>query len=112
MIEMWYRVPDNVKLLRKRGNDTPYGALDGVIFRPSNPDHQYLVRGKYFTLTDARMMVVRNALWTGSVYLQDIFTPYNHNRLTVYSPVLLPAQARRNALWRHPEPQRSAMRPQ
>lgn len=81
MIEMWYRVPDNVKLLRKRGNDTPYGALDGVIFRPSNPDHQYLVRGKYFTLTDARLMVVRNALWTGSVYLQDIFTPYNHNRL-------------------------------
>lgn len=81
LIEMWYRVPSNVKLLRKRGDDTPFGALDGVIFRPESADHQYLVRGSYFTTTDARIMTVRNAIWAGSVYLQDILTPYNHNRL-------------------------------
>jgi len=80
IVEMWYRQPANVKLLKKRGEDTPYGALDGTIFRPDNADHQYLVRGSYFTLTDARIMVVRNAVWTGSVFLQDILTPYNHNR--------------------------------
>jgi hypothetical protein len=82
MVEMWYRQPANVKLLRKRGEDTPYGALDGAIFRPDNADHQYLVRGNYFTLTDALTMVVRNAMWTGTVFLQDIMTPYNHNRFT------------------------------
>lgn len=79
-IEMWYRVPASVQLLRKRGNDTPYGALDGAIFRKENADHQYLIKGKYFTLTGARIMTVRNAIWTGNVYLQDILSPYNHNR--------------------------------
>jgi hypothetical protein len=78
--EMWYRVPADVQLLRKRGNDTPYGALDGAIFRKENADHQYLIKGKYFTLTGARIMTVRNAIWTGNVYLQDILSPYNHNR--------------------------------
>ena len=79
-VEMWYRVPDNVQIMRKRDDDTPYGTLDGAIFRPENADHQYLIRGRYFSLTGSRIMTVRNAIWTGGTYLQDELTPYNHNR--------------------------------
>lgn len=81
LIEMAYRVPAEVQLLRKRSDDTPYGALDGAIFRADNADHQYLIRGRYFSLTDARVMTVRNAIWAGgSLLLQDVLSPYNHNR--------------------------------
>jgi len=80
MQEMWYRMPERVQLMRARSNDTPYGSLDGVIMRPDNPDHQYLVRGGYFSLEELQMMVVRCAMWAGGFYLQDIQTPYNHNR--------------------------------
>lgn len=86
MVEMWYRVPDRVKLLKMRDDDTPFGALDGTIFRAEHQDHQYLVRGGYATLTDARILTVRCAIWTGSTYLQDILTPYNHNRFP-FTPI-------------------------
>ncbi len=79
-IEMWYRIPANVKVMRARGTDTPYGALDGAIFRPEHADHQYLVRGNYFSLSDEYRMTVRCAIWAGSTYLQDMLTPYNHDR--------------------------------
>jgi hypothetical protein len=80
LIEMWYRVPNNVKILKRRDNDTPRGALDGAIFRADEPDHQYLVRGGYFTTTDARILTVRQAIWSGNTLLQDILSPYNHNQ--------------------------------
>jgi predicted nucleic acid-binding protein len=80
LVETWYRVPDNVKILKMRDEDTPYGALNGAIFRPTMADHQYLVRGGYFTLTDARILTVRQAIWAGGTLLQDDLTPYNHNR--------------------------------
>ncbi len=78
LVEGWYRLPDKVQILNMRDEDTPYGALDGTIFRSNNPDHQYLVRGQYFSLNDAYLMTVRSAIWAGSIYLQDILTPYNH----------------------------------
>ncbi len=80
LIEFWYRMPANVKLLRMRDEDTPYGALDGTIYRKNQEDHKYLVDGGYFSLTDASILTVRQAIWAGSTYLQDILTPYNHNR--------------------------------
>jgi hypothetical protein len=80
MVECWYRMPANVKLLRMLDEDTPYGTLDGTIFRGDQEDHQYLVRGGYFTTTDASMMTVRCAIWTGATLMQDVLTPYNHNR--------------------------------
>ena len=80
LIEGWYRMPAQVKVMHARGDDTPYGALSGSIFRPENADHQYLVRGDYFSLTDTRRMVVRSAIFAGATYLQDILTPYNHNQ--------------------------------
>lgn len=80
LIEMWYRMPARVNIMHARSNDTPYGALDGVIMRPDSADHQYLVRGGYFSLEEAQVMLVRCAMWAGACYLQDIQTPYNHNR--------------------------------
>lgn len=80
LIEAWYRMPEKVKFLQVQDRDTPYGALDGTIFRDDQEDHQYLVKGGYFSTFDAVTLVVRQAIWTGNTYLQDILTPYNHNR--------------------------------
>jgi hypothetical protein len=82
LIEMNYRMPARVKIMKARGNDTPYGALDGVIMRETHPDHQYLVRGGYFSLEETTMLVVRHAMWAGGFLLQDEMTPYNHNRFS------------------------------
>ena len=82
MIEMQYRVPEQVKIMHMRDEDTPYGTLDGVIYRPDEPDHQYMVKGGYFTTTDALKMVVRHAIWAGNTLLQDKLSPFNHNRFT------------------------------
>ncbi|PKN36690.1 MAG: hypothetical protein CVU62_13230 [Deltaproteobacteria bacterium HGW-Deltaproteobacteria-2] len=80
-VEMWYRMPATVQILKKRDDDTPYGALHGAIYRPTEKDHQYLVNGGYFTLTDAHILTVRQAIWSAATLFQDILTPYNHNRL-------------------------------
>jgi len=80
LCEMWYRVPQQVRIIQMRGDDTPYGALHGSIFRPEDEAHRYLVQGRYATLYDAKKMVVRCAMWAGATYLQDVLTPYNHNR--------------------------------
>jgi len=80
LVEMWYRMPDNVKIMRMVDEDTPYGALDGTIYRKDQEDHDYLVKGGYFTTFDTAMLTVRQAIWAGAIYLQDILTPYNHNR--------------------------------
>lgn len=79
-VEGWYRMPEAIKKLEMRDPDTPFGALDGTIYRKDNPDHEYLVKGRYFSTVDAVEMVVRQAIWTGKTYLQDVLTPYNHNR--------------------------------
>lgn len=79
-VEMWYRMPANVNILRMRDTDTPYGALHGSIFRPEHEDHQYLVRGGHFDLVPQRVMTVRCAIWAGATYLQDVLSPYNHRQ--------------------------------
>jgi hypothetical protein len=80
LIECWYRMPAQVQLLKMRDEQTPYGALDGTIYRKGQPDHDYLVKGNYFSTFDAMVLTVRCAIWGGATYLQDILTPYNHNR--------------------------------
>jgi hypothetical protein len=95
LVECWYRVPESVKLLHARGEDTPYGALDGAIYRDKNPAHEYLVRGKYFSLTDATIMVVRQAIWAGATFLQEGLSPYNHNRFP-FTPIFCYRRRRDN----------------
>jgi hypothetical protein len=80
LIEMDYRMPERVDILKMRDLDTPYGALHGAIFRSDEPEHQYLVKGGYFTTENAVKMVVRHAMWAGNIFLQDALTRYNHNR--------------------------------
>lgn len=94
-IEMEYRMPANVKIMRMRDNDTPFGVLDGKIFRPNNEDHRYLVHGGYFTLDDAFMMTVRRAMWAGALYLQDVLSPYDYNRFS-FIPLFCYRRARDN----------------
>jgi hypothetical protein len=80
LIEAWYRMPQQVKIMQMRDEDTPYGALDGAIYRPEWADHKYLVEGNYFTTFDVAKMVVRHAIWIGNTFLQDALSPYNHDR--------------------------------
>jgi hypothetical protein len=80
VVEMNYKMPQIVPIMKLRDPDTPYGSLDGAIYRPEYPDHQYLVKGKYFTVSDAMRLVVRCAMWAGRTLLQDTISPYNHNK--------------------------------
>lgn len=80
LIEGWYRMPQQVKIMQMQDSGTPYGALDGAIYREKWEDHAYLVKNGYFTTYDVMKMVVRHAIWVGSVFLQDDITPYNHDR--------------------------------
>lgn len=96
MIEMWYRMPDAVQLLKMRGNDTPYGALDGAIYRPESPEHQYLVRGRYASLNDAIILTTRCAIWSAATLLQDELTPFNHNKFP-FTPLICYRRQRDNA---------------
>jgi hypothetical protein len=80
VVEMYYRVPQRVQIMKMLDNTTPYGTLDGAIFREDYPDHRYLVRNNYFTVSDATKMVVRQAMWAGGIPLQDVLSPYNHDR--------------------------------
>jgi hypothetical protein len=82
VVEMQYRMPAKVQIMKMRDDQTPYGALDGAIYRPGMEDHDYLVKGGYFSLADATKLVVRHALWAGRTLLSDEMTPYNHNRFS------------------------------
>jgi hypothetical protein len=95
VIEAWYRTPARVKLMHMRDSDTPYGALDGAIYREKEPDHQYLVKGGYFTTEDVFMMTVRQAIWAGATLLQEMLTPYNHNRFP-FTPLFCYRRSRDN----------------
>ena len=80
LCEMWYRWPQKVQIIKMEDDQTPYGALHGSIYRPEREAHKYLVKGGYASLYDTRKMVVRCAMWAGATYLQDVMTPYDHNR--------------------------------
>ena len=83
LIEMEYRVPKVVQVMRMMDNDTPYGALDGSIYRASEADHEYLIRHGYFRLTDPfKKLVTHKAQWSGRIFLTDGMSPYNHNRFS------------------------------
>jgi len=76
--ECQYRIPGKVPILRMVDEKTPFGCLDGTIYRKGTPDHDYLVRGGYFETQECLTMVVRFAQHIGSLYLKDCLSPYNH----------------------------------
>ena len=98
LVECWYRVPAYVKIMKAMDTDNPFGTLDGTIFRGDNADHQYLVKGKYFSLNDAYMMTTRCAIWAGATMLQDMLTPYNHNKFP-FTPLICYRRQRDNMVY-------------
>lgn len=81
LCEMWYRWPEKVKVLKATDEkNSPYGALHNTIYRTNEPAHDFLVEGGHFSLFDTKKMVMRCAMWTGNTLLQDVRSPYNHNR--------------------------------
>ena len=82
LVEMEYRMPQHVQIMRSNDTDTPYGVLNGAIYNPKMEDHKYLVKGGYFTTTDAYKLVVRRAIWAGRTLLHDDMSPYIHNRFS------------------------------
>lgn len=79
LCEMWYRTPDKVKVLKIRDKETPYGTRNNIIYRKGEEEHEYLVRGKYATLHDTVKMTTRVGFWSGSLFLFDALTPYDHD---------------------------------
>jgi hypothetical protein len=84
LCEMWYRVPDRVKLLQIRDKETPYGTRNNIIYRKGEEEHEYLVRGKYATLYDTVKMTTRVGMWSGGLFLFDALTPYDHDDLSFF----------------------------
>ncbi len=82
VVEMEYRVPQRVQIMKIRDEKTPFGTLNNQIYREEYPDHKYLVNGGYFDLSDATKLVVRRAMWAGRIFLQDDLSPYYHNRFS------------------------------
>lgn len=82
VVEMEYRVPQRVQIMKIRDEKTPFGTLNNQIYREEYPDHKYLVNGGYFDLSDATKLVVRRAMWAGRILLQDDLSPYYHNRFS------------------------------
>lgn len=78
LIEMWYRKPGRIQTMKMVDKSTPYGALDGAPFREDEEEYQYLVKNGYFKVNESFRMVIRQAIWAGRTYLQDIMSPYNH----------------------------------
>jgi len=79
LCEMWYRTPAQVKVLKLNDHGTPYGTRHGIIYRPEDDEHKYLVKGKYASLMDQRKMTTRVGLWAGSTFLYDTLSPYDHD---------------------------------
>lgn len=86
LIECWYRMPANVKVMRG------FPRTEGQIFKPGDEFHQELVQGGHVSLYDCLKMVVKCAMFLGSTttssgcLLQDIDSPYVHNRFP-FTPI-------------------------
>jgi hypothetical protein len=93
LVECWYRVPTRVKVIRP--NLAPIynqqtlddlASLSGVEFNPANPDMKTLVDDGLMSVYDGIKMKVRCAVWSGSYLLQDVESPYRHDRFP-FTPV-------------------------
>lgn len=96
LIEAWYRVPTAVQIMR----GTP--QIEGLVYNPRDPFHSALVDQEYASLFDATRMLVRCAMFIGGsltgdgTLLQDIPSPYRHNRFP-FTPIWCYRRGRDNA---------------
>lgn len=76
LVEGWYRLPQRVKIMR--GNDL--GSINGIRFDQADTDHKYLVDTGIASLHDAIRMTMRVMMFCSTGALQDMDSPYNHNK--------------------------------
>ena len=76
LTECWYRVAWNGKVLR--GDNL--GALDGAVYDPSSQAQKTLVEEGRAAVYDTTRMQMRSMILCDKGVLQDIESPYRHNR--------------------------------
>lgn len=94
LIECWYRVPESISMLRTR-----VSALMNPIFRnqlmrmngdelkgPRKPSVQQLLDDGHASVYDAVKMKVRVAIFANKGMLQDVASPYRHDRFA-FTPI-------------------------
>lgn len=75
LIECWYREPTQVQVMRG-----PY-MFNGKEYDQANMDMRTSVDGGYSSLFDAVRMKVKIAIFIeGGIFLQDMISPFKHNR--------------------------------
>ena len=76
IVECWYKTPEKTRIFDGKG----LGTLRGQRYREDDPTHTELVDYGYATVIDAIKMTVRCMIFCGDIVLQDIESPYNHDR--------------------------------
>lgn len=78
LTEAWYRVPARMKVMIARDSDLT--LLHGQQFDPRDELHRYAEQNGAITLADTMRMQVRVATFCDEGLLQDMESPYRHNR--------------------------------
>ena len=76
LTECWYRQIWTGKIIRGK----ELGTLDGAVFDPADESVGRLIEDGYATVYDAVRMQVRCMIYCEAGVLQDIMSPYRHNR--------------------------------
>jgi hypothetical protein len=93
LIECWYRKPVNGQFLRSKPHALMMPELldqldrvNGTPFDGSDENQQFLIDGGLASVFDAVEMQVWVAIWTGDHFLQNVKSPYQHNRFP-FTPI-------------------------
>ena len=93
LIECWYRKPVNGQFLRSKPHALMQPDLldqlervNGMSFDASDQNQQFLIDGQLASVFDAVEMQVWVAIWTGDHFLQNVQSPYHHNRFP-FTPI-------------------------
>ena len=93
LIECWYRVPMRTEILRTFADrQTPPEVIgliqkeNGQSFDAANPLHERLITQGFAATFDAIKLQVRVAIFTMRHLLQDMKSPYKHNRFP-FTPI-------------------------
>lgn len=76
LLECWYREPIAAKIIRGNG-ENPH---NGEIFDPENEEHVRMMDEQMISVHDGIYMQMRCAVMTEEHLLQDIASPYRHNK--------------------------------
>lgn len=87
LVEMWYRKPVPCKVLHcdplaSLGAEhvAKVMAIDGEVYRDDDPLHAWTQQRGHASVIDAIQMRVHCAIWASDALLQEMPSPYRHNR--------------------------------